>query len=601
MATLNVFSDDPNLGPNLMTPITGLAGDPKISTDIGTGVFGNVRVGLTSMPQTINIMNTGNSDLKISMVVIDAGPMGNGHPVDFVLDRAMVPNNTVIPAMGMKPIAVTFKPTMTGNRTARVVIVSDDPNTPAKYITLIGTGTFAMLSAAPGNIDFGMQTIYLASAITSVTFTNAGTDAASITKVTFGGMNPTWFRTNGIVVFPLKVAAGGTAKIDLIALPLGLSTGTATVTFETDDAMTPKFDIPLKVVGIGASVKLTPPYGDFGTVGLMARVTRDFELCNVGSGDLALKDFRFIDTKQCTCFQVNNAPMPDMMGEWPKLKPNECLKFSVVFAPQTEGAFTAQIEIDTDDPMARHIHLPLDGQGAQASLKVEPTTLNFMQVIVGNVSVPQTVKISNQGGSDLTISKVALAGMHPNNFQFDDSQFKDAMGNPKKVTLAPTQELVVPVTYQPVGMGSHSASLVVTPDMFSPVTVKLVGSAVQPIIQLATGQTPPNVADFDQVGVVVLNTRLQSVPDRHPRSAGRAGGAARRDPVEQPGRVPRRQLDDQDGPRTGRHDDVQPDLPPDQRDARDSDGDGGHPRHLRGAGLDHRQGHGDAFHPAAPA
>lgn len=495
VAQLNVANDDPNLGPTLVTQITGYGGDPKIATDVGTAAFGNLRVGLTSSPQVINVQNTGNSGLKVSMIVLDAGPGGGGNPADFVLSRGMIPDNTVIPAMGQLPISVSFKPGKVGQTSARVVILSDDPNTPAKYVSLLGNGTEAKPAASPANIDFASQSIYLASMPTSVSFTNAGSDTYSITAITFSGANKDWFRVNGIVVFPVKVAPNATVKIDLIALPLGLGTGTGTATFMTDDAMTPKFDIPLKVNGIGASVQMDPPYGDFGTIGVLAKSTKTFTMKNVGTDVLKMEDFRFVDPMQCSCFQVNNMPVQDMDGNWPSLKPGEMLTFSVLFSPQVEGNFNAQIEIDTSDPMARHVHIPLDGIGAQAGLKVDPVSLNFNTIIVGNQSVPQNITITNTGGATLTINSVTLSGANANNFKYDD---------PGKFDLAGGQAKVIPVYYQPGAAGMHSASLVITPAGFPAAQVKLSGVAVQPILQVSTGQTPSNVLDFDQLGLVLL-------------------------------------------------------------------------------------------------
>ena len=52
--------------------------------------------------------------------------------------------------------------------------------------------------------------------------------------------------------------------------------------------------------------------------------------------------------------------------------------------------------------MARHVHVPLDGAGAQAAIKVEPTMLSFGTVLVGNPSPPQNVTITNAGGAEVT-------------------------------------------------------------------------------------------------------------------------------------------------------------------------------------------------------
>src|SRR4051812_15313786 len=57
------------------------------------------------------------------------------------------------------------------------------------------------------------------------------------------------------------------------------------------------------------------------TVGVLANSTRMFTIENIGTDVLHIQDFRLVDPMQCVCFQVNNAPMPDMNGAWPSILP----------------------------------------------------------------------------------------------------------------------------------------------------------------------------------------------------------------------------------------------------------------------------------------
>ena len=487
-AALHVLSDDPNLGPDLISNISGYGGDPRIATSVGTAAFGNLRVGLVGQPQAINIQNIGNSGLKIGQVVL--GPGQGGNPNDFVLDAVMIPPNTVIPAMGELPISVSFKPGKVGQTSAQVIITSDDPNVPTKTITLFGNGTMAQPAVAPFNIDFGMQTIYLAGKPVPVVFTNMGNDAFSLTGVSFGGADKDSFRVSGIVVFPIKVAPNASVKIDLIALPLGLGTRTATVTFTTDDPMTPKFDIPLKANGVGASVKADPAYGDFGTIGGARQ--EDADIHDREPGRRCPPADRELPTGR---------PDADRLLPAHQRRPDAGHERRMAVAgagrqAQLHGALRAAgggrvRGADRDRhrrPLRQARPHPLSGAAAQAGIKIDPTMLNFGTVLVGNATAPQTVTVTNTGGTDLIINTVTLSGANPNQFHIED------VG---KLTLAPGQSKVLVVSYQPVSPGTHSAALVVTPMGFAPVQVKLSGVAVQPILQVSTGQTPSNVLDFD--------------------------------------------------------------------------------------------------------
>ena len=472
-ATLTVTSDDPNT-PSLAVAIKGTCGDPAITTDAGTVAFGNARVGLTSPAQTITATNSGNSDLHLTMVTIDGNNAG-----DFLLTPVMPA--TVVPG-GTLPIKLQFKPSAVGARSARLVIVSDDPNSPSKFATLLGNGTFSMLSVAPPTVDFGMQPVLVASKPQAITLTNAGDAAANVVGISFGGMAGSWFRTAGIVVPPVVIPAMGKATVDIVALPLGLGAGAATVTFTTDEPKTPSFEVPLAVIATGGATVVDPAFVEFGLVPVLAKKTQTVTVSNNGTGDLSITTIDLV-TKDAQ-FAIDKLPMslPVMLPAGQKMS------FDVICAPMIQGALTAEVDLQLEgDPKVRTLHVPVDCVGAVSGMMVTPLTLNFPAQLVGVTAVPQLVTVTNTGTASLSFTSVALSGANPNQFSFED---------PGKIELAPSRSRIIPVSCAPTGAGTFTASLVIAAGTLPQTQVKLSCSALAATLMAGAGQTSIDFGDI---------------------------------------------------------------------------------------------------------
>lgn len=482
-ATLRIANNDPMAGPNLDVPIQGKAGDPKIAPDITTLAFGNQRVGVPqAMPQVVNLVNAGNSDLVITSIDKDNGPMNNGVKGDFVLDLSKLkgfPGTPLtIPTGGSAPIGVSFAPTALGDRKARVVIASNDPVNPTSYINLIGTGTNSILACAPNSLDFGMQQIYQGSKKQTITVSNTGTDTANILSIMPGGAKGASFRYNGLQMPPIKVPPMGSAAIDIIALPLELMALSGNITITTDDPKTPSCVIPVGVTGIGGSCKVDPTFGDYGSVPINSMTPKTFTISNTGTGPCEVDTVNLLDMNNV----FNITLMPELQNLPLVLNPGQMTTFSVTCAPMAATPYTGEVDLDfKGDPQNSHIHVPLDCSGSQAGFTVSPNTIMFTTTLVGAVAQPQNITIANSGTASLNVKTITLGGTNPNQFSvvLPDVPFMLAGGAMR----------VVPVSYQPTSGGNHSATVVVNADGFMPAQVKLAGVAVSPQLLISPSGT----------------------------------------------------------------------------------------------------------------
>lgn len=108
---------------------------------------------------------------------------------------------------------------------------------------------------------------------------------------------------------------------------------------------------------------------------------------------------------------------------------------------------------------------------------VAPTALVFGNQLIHTASAEQTVTLSNNGSSDLTVSAITFSGAN-----LGDFAQTSACG-----TVAPGGSCIINVTFTPAGMGARTASLTVsTNDPVNPtLTVSLSGTGVAPVASVS--------------------------------------------------------------------------------------------------------------------
>src|SRR5207249_5545658 len=134
-------------------------------------------------------------------------------------------------------ISVTFKPTATGSRSAGVAVTdnaSGSPQTAALSGSGVSSGTTGpVASLSPASLSFGNQTVSTSSAAQSITLSNTGTAALSISGIAITGTNSgdfTQTHTCGA-----SLAAGTSCTISATFKPTAIGSRSAGVAI-TDNA-----------------------------------------------------------------------------------------------------------------------------------------------------------------------------------------------------------------------------------------------------------------------------------------------------------------------------------------------------------------------------
>jgi hypothetical protein len=162
-------------------------------------VFGEQALNVVSSSQSITLSSTGGTALSITSIVLSGA-----NPSQFALSNncgASVPTGSIC------TIAVTFKPTSTGSKTATVAVAT---NAGTKTVTLSGTGVKSVYSVSPTTLAYGNVARRTTSAAQTVVISNTGTVLLPINSITLTGTNPGQFsQTNNC---PAQVPVGGSCS-----------------------------------------------------------------------------------------------------------------------------------------------------------------------------------------------------------------------------------------------------------------------------------------------------------------------------------------------------------------------------------------------------
>jgi hypothetical protein len=146
--------------------------------------FGNVTDGQSSQPKNVTLTNTGNAKLSITLISVTGAD-----PQDFSETNTC---GTHVNAGAKCTIAVIFKPTRTGARSANLSIADNATGSP-QSVPLTGTAQTSPLSFTPPSLTFPNQLIGTASAQQSILVNYIGATTLNISSIATTGANASDF------------------------------------------------------------------------------------------------------------------------------------------------------------------------------------------------------------------------------------------------------------------------------------------------------------------------------------------------------------------------------------------------------------------------
>jgi len=443
------------------------------STAFGTLQFYNHGCALIygAVPSSIFLFN----DLASSSTGT-SGTLGSGPPlqnsqcsVNLAASSAALSGSTLT-----LRLAITFTAAFLGRQNVYVFGPGTGWPTGAPY-TPVGAYTVtapppsaASAALQPQSVVFGAQAVGTTSAAQTVTLTNTGNAALSITRMAIAGAGASWFGQSGTCGTTLNV--GVSCKISVTFRPAAAGQGTASLTV-TDSAAGGPQSVNLTGTGVGTPVaNIQPAHLTFSplTTGTTS-AAQTVILTNSGTAALTIAGIAITG--------VNASQFGETSACGASLNAGSSCIISVTFRPTALGSQNSALTITDNAAGSPHtVSLSGCGLGTPAAI-LHTAQLTFGSLAVGSISATQTATLANTGTASLTIASITVAGANA-------SQFADTSGCGP--TLNAGGSCSISVTFRPTSPGSQSATLTVTDNApGSPQKVTLNGTAIAPTASLS--------------------------------------------------------------------------------------------------------------------
>jgi hypothetical protein len=474
--TLTITDDSGGIaGTTQIVSLSGTGTQGTASLPTTTVAFGNVPVSSSSAVMTVTLSNTGNGVLRLGNPALSITGTNGG---DFAIATGTTClNNSTFGPNGSCVVNLTFTPTMTATRSATLTFTDNSGGTvgATQTVSLTGTGTVARVTLSPSPVNFGNQRINTTSSATTVTLTNSGTASATLAAanaVAITGTNASDFTivaatgtncTNSLVV----AANNGTCVIGVTFKPVGTGPRTATL-LVNDNANPSPQSVTLNGTGTAPGASVVPPSLNFGGQSLgTSSAAQKVTLTNTGMASLTITSITITGANIGDFSEADICPVsPSTLAVGAN-----CV-ISVIFKPTTVGGRSASVTI-MDDASGSPQNVPLNGIGTPVNLSA--ASLNFGIQRVGTSSAAQSVTLTNNGVSLLTITRITIIGTNSSDF----SQTNTCPTSP--ATLAAGANCTINVAFTPTAPGSRTDSLQISDDApNNPQLISLTGVGTGP-------------------------------------------------------------------------------------------------------------------------
>jgi Abnormal spindle-like microcephaly-assoc'd, ASPM-SPD-2-Hydin len=459
---------------------------PAISLSTTTLGFGSVTVGSTSAAMMVTVTNSGTAALTVSGVTVSGT-----NATDFTQTN----NCSSVAAKATCAVNVTFKPGATGARSGSLAIAHNATGSPSS-VSLSGTGASAptpAVSLSSSTIALGSVQVGMSSAAQSVTLTNTGTAALTISSITLGGTNASDFARTGTCAAG-SVAAGASCTLTATFKPTVVGARTASISVASNAPNSPHA-VNLSGTGTAAPppatpvASITPPALSFGNVVIgTSSATQMVTVANTGTAPLNVGAVTPTGPYTATgCANTAVAAGANCM-------------ITVTFKPTAAGAANGSLSI-AHNAAGSPGAVALSGTGTTVTppptgtpaLSFSPMSLAFGTQKLNMASAAQTVTVTNSGTAALMISGLSLSGTNATDFAVSGTCTAGS-------SVAAGASCTAQVKFTPTMAGARTASLDVASNATGAHSVALSG----------TGTSDTNgLIELTQNGLVIDKIKLE--------------------------------------------------------------------------------------------
>ncbi len=316
-----------------------------------------------------------------------------------------------------------------------------------------------ILSASPATLDFG--DVALGREQTrAVVLRNDG--LVSMTVSYLAQFSDPAFEVTGL---PATLGPGGTIDVKVRYRPPGLGASQRMLQIVTDSPESAGADVGLRGNAVRGRATLSADAFDFGDVVVGQTVTEDLLVTNRdGHAETAI---------QIGSPQDSNAFTVVPPGEQP-IAADGSMVVRIQFRPDRQASFSSGLLV-TPCPTCSPQQIALSGRGVASLLRVQPDSLDFGQVRLGN-DASQRFTVTNISKSPLLVQDVALSGSPDLTASLD--------GLPLPRTLAPGETAAGTARYVPVNLGQQQAQALFHAAEGGPGVLTMTGSGFGPVLQV---------------------------------------------------------------------------------------------------------------------
>ena len=392
---------------------------PAISVRQTTVNFGTIDAGQTGQ-ETITITNTGTADLKITGIESDVSGL-TFDTTTFTLS----PN-------GSRTVTIRFPSSTEGTFSGNITISSNDPDRATQTLSVSVTvqpPPAPAISVQQTAVNFG--TVAFAQPVQrTITITNTGTAPLEITGIESDVSGLTFDTTT----FTLEPNSSRTVTITFPSSTEGTFSGNITISSNDPDRATQTLSVSVTVQPPPVpAISVQQTAVDFGTVEFAQQVQQAITIENTGTATLEITGIQS---------NVSGLTFDTTMFT---LSPDSSRTVTVTFPSSTEGTFSGNITISSNDPdratQTLSVSVIVQPRPVPA-IAVQETAIDFGTVAFAQ-SVQQTITIQNTGTAPLEITGIQsdVSGL-----TFDTTMF----------TLAPDSSRTVTVTFPSSTEGTFS-------------------------------------------------------------------------------------------------------------------------------------------------
>ena len=232
--------------------------------------------------------------------------------------------------------------------------------------------------------------------------------------------------------------------------------------------------VPLPEPAPEPDVVVAPASVELGEVEVGQAASAAVQVSNQGTADLTVSAISL--SSSAAGFSISGPTAPRTVA------PGAALEISVSFSPAGEGAASATLTIESDDPNTPSISVALSGIGTVAQLAIAEPDLDFDDVTI-DTTVAKSIELSNTGSATLTISALVVS---------DDATGAFSISDSIPLSIAPGASASISVQMSPSQVGGQSASLVISSnDPDGPSTIDLSGRGTAWLVDSGVARAPP--------------------------------------------------------------------------------------------------------------